>query len=299
MRGATRRTASSSPRRKRSSRRCARGSPTSRTGRRGRRGRPRDRDALFRAAHSLKALAGMFRFDPISALAHGSRDVLDQPAPRARPLGGAARLDRRDGGAVRVAPGSGRRRRGGRRSAERIEEADSGIAALTGAAPRPSDEFAALDLDANVLRGSPVRRAPLRGELRRGRTSRARRRAVRDQDVRGGARRARASCARAAKCSRRARAGDSLESQIPVLAAGGDRPPEAEPPRGSRFPGATKRTVRAGRAPLAARPPHATTTEPEIAAAEANADAPAVHPSSSHSNRQRHGARRRSASSTT
>ena len=34
-------------------------------------------NALFRAAHSLKALAGMFRFDPISALAHRLEDVLD------------------------------------------------------------------------------------------------------------------------------------------------------------------------------------------------------------------------------
>src|SRR6185503_3420580 len=34
-------------------------------------------NALFRAAHSLKALAGMFRFDPIIALAHKLEDVLD------------------------------------------------------------------------------------------------------------------------------------------------------------------------------------------------------------------------------
>src|SRR3989449_820845 len=34
-------------------------------------------NALFRAAHSLKALAGLFRFDPISALAHRLEDVLD------------------------------------------------------------------------------------------------------------------------------------------------------------------------------------------------------------------------------
>src|SRR5258705_4361654 len=35
-------------------------------------------NAMFRAAHSLKALAGMFRFDPISALAHRLEDVLDR-----------------------------------------------------------------------------------------------------------------------------------------------------------------------------------------------------------------------------
>jgi two-component system chemotaxis sensor kinase CheA len=32
---------------------------------------------LFRSAHSLKALAGMFRFDPIQDLAHRLEDVLD------------------------------------------------------------------------------------------------------------------------------------------------------------------------------------------------------------------------------
>src|SRR5688572_27698350 len=34
-------------------------------------------NSMFRAAHSLKALAGMFRFDPISTLAHRLEDVLD------------------------------------------------------------------------------------------------------------------------------------------------------------------------------------------------------------------------------
>jgi two-component system chemotaxis sensor kinase CheA len=34
-------------------------------------------NALFRSAHSLKALAGMFRFDPIETLAHRLEDVLD------------------------------------------------------------------------------------------------------------------------------------------------------------------------------------------------------------------------------
>jgi two-component system chemotaxis sensor kinase CheA len=32
---------------------------------------------LFRAAHSLKALAGLFQFDPIQDLAHRLEDVLD------------------------------------------------------------------------------------------------------------------------------------------------------------------------------------------------------------------------------
>lgn len=34
-------------------------------------------NALFRSAHSLKALAGLFRFDPIEGLAHRLEDVLD------------------------------------------------------------------------------------------------------------------------------------------------------------------------------------------------------------------------------
>src|SRR5262245_38583461 len=127
-------------------------------------------NALFRAAHSLKALAGMFRFDPISALAHKLEDVLDRMRLGRLALSGPvlhwidetvalfASLLEQVGESEALA-----------QSATRIEELTAAAAQL-GERAEPQDEFAALDIDRNVLRAlTEYEEHRLRENLRRGR----------------------------------------------------------------------------------------------------------------------------------
>jgi two-component system, chemotaxis family, sensor kinase CheA len=127
-------------------------------------------NAMFRAAHSLKALAGMFRFDPISDLAHQLEDVLDGMR-LGRVVLSAALLEWIDEvvalfasllGQVGDADALGE-------SATRIAELTAGVGALTAPAV-PSDDFSSLALDANVLRAlTEYEEHRLRENLRRGR----------------------------------------------------------------------------------------------------------------------------------
>src|SRR6185436_347380 len=127
-------------------------------------------NALFRAAHSLKALAGMFRFDPISALAHRLEDVLDGLRLGRVPLSGPL-LDWIDETIALFASLLGQVGDGAAlaESAARIAELSAGIGAITAPA-LPADDFTSLDLDANVLRAlTEYEEHRLRENLRRGR----------------------------------------------------------------------------------------------------------------------------------
>ena len=207
-------------------------------------------NALFRAAHSLKALAGMFRFDPISALAHRLEDVLDGlrlgRVPLSAPLLGwidetvalFASLLGQVGDSAALA---------GIRGADRGAR-PRGIAALTAPRAEPEDEFASLDLDPNVLRAlTEYEEHRLRENLRRGRHI-----ALVDAPFEiktfeeGLAELSGALRENGEVLSTLPAPGDSLESQIRFSLLVATDLPEAELAARIEFPGATMRTVRAG-----------------------------------------------------
>ncbi|HKA13729.1 MAG TPA: chemotaxis protein CheA [Myxococcota bacterium] len=235
-------------------------------------------NALFRAAHSLKALAGLFRFDPISSLAHKLEDVLDGlrlgRVALAPPL--CAWLDETIAlfGSLLGQVGDAAALAG---SAARIEELTAGVAAITAPSAAP-DEFASLALDPNVLRAlTEYEEHRLRESLRRGRHI-----AVVDAPFEiktfeeGLAELSSALRESGEVLSTLPSPGDSLESQIRFsLLVATDLPP-AELAARIEFPGAAARTVRAGRAvPAAVAAPAAT---PAQVPAEAEGDAPAPIP---------------------
>jgi two-component system chemotaxis sensor kinase CheA len=128
-------------------------------------------NAMFRAAHSLKALAGMFRFDPISTLAHRLEDVLDGMRLGRVALGVSVLEAIEDSVALfgsllsEVGDSSALAS-----SAARIEELTARIAAAAAPRAEPAGEFASLDLDPSVLRAlTEYEEHRLRENMRRGR----------------------------------------------------------------------------------------------------------------------------------
>ena len=125
---------------------------------------------LFRSAHSLKALAGLFGFDPIGRLAHQLEDVLDGlrlgrvslDSPAVALIEEAVRLFAMLLGSVG--------------DAEALEGAAGSIADLSGrieaaaqGTPGAQDEFEGLDLDSSLLRAlTEYEEHRLRENLRRG-----------------------------------------------------------------------------------------------------------------------------------
>jgi two-component system chemotaxis sensor kinase CheA len=235
-------------------------------------------NALFRAAHSLKALAGMFRFDPISALAHRLEDVLDGlrlgRVPLSAPLLGwidetvvlFASLLGQVGDSAALAG-----------SAARIEDLTARIAALTAPRAEPEDEFASLALDPNVLRAlTEYEEHRLRENIRRGRHI-----ALVDAPFEiktfeeGLAELSGALRENGEVLSTLPTPGDSLESQIRFSLLVATDLPEAELAARIDFPGATVRRV------LAARTAAPMTTSPELPAPEPDAEAPAPIPEQS------------------
>ena len=207
-------------------------------------------NALFRAAHSLKALAGMFRFDPISALAHRLEDVLDSLRLGRVPLS-ASLLGWIDETVALFASLLGQVGDGAAlaESAARIEELTARIAALTAAPAEPEDEFASLALDPNVLRAlTEYEEHRLRENIRRGRHI-----ALVDAPFEiktfeeGLAELSGALRENGEVLSTLPAPGDSLESQIRFSLLVATDLPEAELAARVDFPGARVRTVRAGR----------------------------------------------------
>ena len=207
-------------------------------------------NALFRAAHSLKALAGMFRFDPISDLAHRLEDVLDGMRLGRVPLSSAllgwiddvvalfASLLGQVGDGTALAE-----------SAARIAELSAGVAAVTAPA-LPADDLASLALDANVLRAlTEYEEHRLRENLRRGRLI-----ALVDAPFEiksfeeGLAELSGALRENGEVLSTLPSPGDAGESQIRFSLLVASDLAEAELAARIEFPGATMRTVRAGRA---------------------------------------------------
>ena len=136
----------------------------------GREADPEAVNALFRAAHSLKGLAGLFGFEPVQALAHHLEDVLDglrlgrfaRGAPAAELVGEGTEL------LARLLP------RLGDSEALRAEEAAIGAFAVRAAAlrgaPAAAPELAAPGLDPVLLRAlTEYEEHRLRESLRRGR----------------------------------------------------------------------------------------------------------------------------------
>jgi two-component system chemotaxis sensor kinase CheA len=128
-------------------------------------------NALFRSAHSLKALAGLFRFEPIESLAHRLEDLLDGLRLGRVALSAAlvsvidesvglfAALLERVGDADRLAE-----------SADRIEALSHRIEGASRADPIAEDELASLDVDPGLLRAlTEYEEHRLRENLRMGR----------------------------------------------------------------------------------------------------------------------------------
>jgi two-component system chemotaxis sensor kinase CheA len=238
-------------------------------------------NALFRAAHSLKALAGMFRFDPISDLAHRLEDVLDGMrlgrVPLSAPLLGwiddvvalfASLLGQVGNGAALA------------ESAVRIAELCAGIAAATAPAP-PVDDFAQLALDANVLRAlTEYEEHRLRENLRRGRLI-----ALVDAPFEiksfeeGLAELSGTLRERGEVLSTLPSPGEAGESQIRFSLLVASDLGEAELATRIEFPGATMRVVRASRARAAAAPADADVAAgEEIELSDSIEDAPVALP---------------------
>jgi two-component system, chemotaxis family, sensor kinase CheA len=126
---------------------------------------------LFRSAHSLKALAGMFRFDPIEDLAHRLEDILD--GLRLGRVGlvpeilglieesvhtFAALLEEVGDPDAMAAAG------------EAIVDLSARIGRATQAPAPPADEFGSLDLEPSLLRAlTEYEEHRLRENIRRGR----------------------------------------------------------------------------------------------------------------------------------
>ena len=244
---------------------------------------PESVNALFRAAHSLKALAGLFRFDPISELAHKLEDVLDGlrlgRVALAAPLVGWLDETIALFGSLLGQVGDGAALS---ESAARIEQLTAGVAELTAPA-QPQDEFASLDLDASVLRAlTEYEEHRLRENIRRGRHI-----ALVDAPFEiktfeeGLAELSGALRESGEVLSTLPTPGDALESQIRFsLLVATDLSP-AELTARIEFPGAAVRTVRAGRAgprPPAPAEPAAAPAAPAMTPAELAADAPAPIP---------------------
>jgi two-component system, chemotaxis family, sensor kinase CheA len=232
-------------------------------------------NAMFRAAHSLKALAGMFRFDPISTLAHRLEDVLDgmrlgrvalappvlEAIEDTVALFGSLLSEVGDSAALA-------------NSEARIEELTARIATATTARSEPVDEFASLDLDANVLRAlTEYEEHRLRENLRRGRHIAL---VEAPFEIRafeeGLAELSGLLRENGEVLSTLPAPGDSLESQIRFsLLVASDCSAEQLAAR-IEFPGASVRSVRAGR--TAAPEPAEQTPAPELDAPAAELDAP-------------------------
>jgi two-component system chemotaxis sensor kinase CheA len=128
-------------------------------------------NALFRSAHSLKALAGMFGFAPIHDLAHRLEDILDGLRLGRVPVEGAA-LDLIDE-AVRLFAtqlGLVGDEEAMARSGAAIEALSAGIQQAIEGATAPAGDFESLDLDASLLRAlTEYEEHRLRQSIRRGR----------------------------------------------------------------------------------------------------------------------------------
>jgi two-component system chemotaxis sensor kinase CheA len=217
---------------------------------------PESVNALFRAAHSLKALAGLFRFDPISDLAHRLEDVLDGMR-LGRVALSAALLEWIDEVVALFASLLGQVGDAGALadSAARIAELSAGVGAITAPAA-PADDFASLALDANVLRAlTEYEEHRLRENLRRGRLI-----ALVDAPFEiksfeeGLAELSGALRESGEVLSTLPSPGDAGESQIRFSLLVGSDLGEAELAARIEFPGATMRVVRAGRARPQAAP---------------------------------------------
>jgi two-component system chemotaxis sensor kinase CheA len=126
---------------------------------------------LFRSAHSLKALAAMFRYEPIEDLAHGLEDILDGLRLGRIPLG-ALVLGLIDESTHLF--GQLLERFGDDRGIEEggpaIEDLSRRIAEAAQGDSECQDELEALDIDASLLRAlTEYEEHRLRENLRRGR----------------------------------------------------------------------------------------------------------------------------------
>jgi two-component system chemotaxis sensor kinase CheA len=128
-------------------------------------------NAVFRSAHSLKALAGMFGFAPIHDLAHRLEDILDGLRLGRVAIEGPA-LDLIDE-AVRIFATQLEQvcdDEAMSRSGVAIEELNAKIQQVLEGAAAPVGEFGALDLDASLLRAlTEYEEHRLRESIRRGR----------------------------------------------------------------------------------------------------------------------------------
>ncbi|MCR9097380.1 MAG: chemotaxis protein CheA [bacterium] len=128
---------------------------------------------IFRSAHSLKGLAGMFGLDAISELSHRLEDILDGLR-----LGKVAfdspAVDLLDDGVSLLTTMMTRLERGDANGDDEVEMARGFVAqidaAIAGAVPEPSDDLESLDLDASLLRAlTEYEEHRLKENLRRGR----------------------------------------------------------------------------------------------------------------------------------
>jgi two-component system chemotaxis sensor kinase CheA len=239
-------------------------------------------NALFRAAHSLKALAGMFRFDPISDLAHRLEDVLDGMR-LGRVALSAPLLDWIDETVALFASLLGQVGDGAAlaESAARITELTAGVGALTAPAA-PADDFTSLDLDANVLRAlTEYEEHRLRENLRRGRLIALVDAPFEIKSFEEGLAELSAAMRESGEVlSTLPSPGESGESQIRFSLLVATDLGEAELAARVEFPGAAMRVVRAGRAGArASAPARAVAAEPAPEpAVEIEGDAPASIP---------------------
>jgi two-component system chemotaxis sensor kinase CheA len=239
-------------------------------------------NALFRAAHSLKALAGMFRFDPISDLAHRLEDVLDGMR-LGRVALSAPLLEWIDETVALFASLLGQVGDGAAlaESAARIAELSAGVGALTAPAA-PADDFASLDLDANVLRAlTEYEEHRLRENLRRGRLIALVDAPFEIKSFEEGLAELSAAMRESGEVlSTLPSPGESGESQIRFSLLVATDLGEAELAARVEFPGAAMRVVRAGRAGArASAPARAVAAEPAPEpAVEIEGDAPASIP---------------------
>jgi two-component system chemotaxis sensor kinase CheA len=240
-------------------------------------------NALFRAAHSLKALAGMFRFDPISDLAHRLEDVLDGMR-LGRVALSAPLLDWIDETVALFASLLGQVGDGAAlaESAARITELTAGVGALTAPAA-PADDFSSLDLDANVLRAlTEYEEHRLRENLRRGRLIALVDAPFEIKSFEEGLAELSAAMRESGEVlSTLPSPGEAGESQIRFSLLVATDLGEAELAARVEFPGAAMRVVRTGRAAARASAPArgvAAEPAPEPAAVEIEGDAPAAIP---------------------
>jgi len=128
---------------------------------------------IFRSAHSLKGLAGMFGLDAISELSHRLEDILDGLRLGKVSLESPA-VSLLDDGVSLLATMMTRLERGEGGDGEEADMARSFIAQIEGAIAAPVeeevDELAALDLDPSLLRAlTEYEEHRLKENLRRGR----------------------------------------------------------------------------------------------------------------------------------